>query len=562
MSLASLAQYAAFLAVVVLLAKPVGLYLLAVFERKTALCAPERWLYRAMRIDPTHEMTWQTYVRAFVAFSALGTLFLYVLLRFQALLPGGPEAADLTTPMTPDLAANTAVSFATTTTWQAYGGEMTIKYASQLIGLASQNFLAGGAGLAIGFAFLRGFARSGTTTLGNFWVDLTRAVLYVLLPLSLLLTPILIWQGVPMTFDPYAHATTLEGATQTIALGPVAGLEAIKNLGTNGGGFFNVNGAHPFENPTPVTNFLELLAITIVPAGMPYAFGQATGRPAAGWSLLGIMVLLFTIGLLIVHFAEEGANPQLAALGVTGANLEGKEVRFGVAGSALGAAVTSNGATGSYVAMYDSFSPLGVLVVLVNLLLGEIAFGGLGTGLYSLVMIAVVGMFVTGLMVGRTPEYCGKTIGVRQMKYAALYALLTPIVVLPLAALAVSTEAGRAALTTNGSARGFTEIVFAHASCVANNGMSMAGLSANAPFYNATLIVSMMAGRFALPIFALALAGSLAQQPTRSAHAGTVPSEGTTFVGVVVATSLLVGALTYFPVLALGPIVEHLEVHR
>jgi K+-transporting ATPase ATPase A chain len=523
--------------------------------------APERWLYRVAGVQADREMTWQQYARAFLLFSLAGTLLLYGVLRLQGLLPGGPGAVHLTTPMTPDLAANTAMSFATTTTWQAYAGETTLRYATQLFGLASQSFLAGGAGLALGFAFLRGFARTEPPTIGNFWVDVTRAVLYVLLPLALVLTAALVWQGVPMTFDDYARASTLQGATQTIALGPVAGLEAIKNLGTNGGGFFNANGAHPFENPTPLSNFLELLAIVVVPAGMPYAFGRATGRHAAGWSLFVVMAVLLSVGLVAMHYAESAGNPALVALGATGGNLEGKEARFGVAGSVLGAAVTSNGATGSYVAMHDSFAPVSVLVMLVNLFLGEIAFGGLGTGLFSLVMIAIVGMFITGLMVGRTPEYCGKTLGIREMKYAALYALLVPMVVLLSSALAVSTDAGRSALTTNGGAHGLSEIVFASASCAANNGMSMAGISANVPFYNATLMVCMTAGRYWLAVPALAMAGSLAGQRTRAPHAGTVPSEGSLFVFVVLATSLLVGALTYLPVLALGPVVEHLTLH-
>jgi K+-transporting ATPase ATPase A chain len=563
MTLFALAQYAAFGAIVALLAKPVGLYLLFVFEppRSKAPWAMERWLYRAAGLDVAREMTWQEYASAFLLFSLGGTLLLFVLLRVQTVLPGGPADAYLTTPMSSDLAANTAMSFATTTTWQAYAGASTLRYATQLVGLAAQNFLAGGAGLALGFAFLRGFARARSATLGNFWVDLTRAVLYVLLPLALLLTPLLVWQGVPMTFADYASASTLQPGSQTIALGPVAGLEAIKNLGTNGGGFFNANGAHPFENPTPLANLLELLAIVVVPAGMPYAFGRATGRRAAGWSLFVVMALLFSVGLVAIHFAEAADNPHLAALGVTGGNLEGKEARFGVAGSVLGAVVTSNGATGSYVAMHDSFAPVGVLVMLVNLLLGEIAFGGLGTGLFSLVMIALVGMFITGLMVGRTPEYCGKSLGIREMKLATMYALLVPVVVLLLSALTLSTSAGRAALSTNGGAHGLSEVVFAYASCAANNGMSMAGLSANAPLYNATLMVCMVAGRFGLAVFALALAGSLAAQRSRAPHAGTVPSEGGMFVGVVLATAVLVGALTYFPVLALGPIVEQLALH-
>jgi K+-transporting ATPase ATPase A chain len=558
MGIAPTVQYLAFAAVVGLLAKPVGLYLLFVFERKQALSVIERWLVRAAGVDAERSMTWPQYARAFVLFSFLGTLFLYGVLRLQWLLPGGPDASILTTPMTPDLAANTAVSFATTTTWQAYGGETTLRYATQLVGLASQGFLAGGAGLALGFAFLRGFARAESPTLGNFWVDVTRAVLYVLLPLALLLAPLLVWQGVPMNFAAYAHVTTVQGALQTIAQGPVAGLEAIKNLGTNGGGFFNTNGAHPYENPTPFANFVELLAIVIVPAGMPYAFGRATGRREAGWSLFAVMAILFVVGLVVMHVAEGAANPRLASLGVVGGNLEGKEVRFGVPGSVLGAAVTSNGATGSSVAMVDSFSPIAVLVVLVNLFLGEIAFGGLGTGLYSLVMVALIAMFVTGLMVGRTPEYCGKSLGVREMKYVALYALLVPAIILPLSALAVSLEAGRAGLTTNGGAHGLTEIVFAHASCAANNGMTMAGLGANTPFYNVTLMITTMAGRFGLAIPALALAGRLASQRTRPRSVGAVPSEGGTFVCIVLGTALLVGALTYFPVLALGPVVEQL----
>jgi len=558
MGIAPTVQYLAFAAVVGLLAKPVGLYLLFVFERKQALSVIERWLVRAAGVDAERSMTWPQYARAFVLFSFLGTLFLYGVLRLQWLLPGGPDASILTTPMTPDLAANTAVSFATTTTWQAYGGETTLRYATQLVGLASQGFLAGGAGLALGFAFLRGFARAESPTLGNFWVDVTRAVLYVLLPLALLLAPLLVWQGVPMNFAAYAHVTTVQGALQTIAQGPVAGLEAIKNLGTNGGGFFNTNGAHPYENPTPFANFVELLAIVIVPAGMPYAFGRATGRREAGWSLFAVMAILFVVGLVVMHVAEGAANPRLASLGVVGGNLEGKEVRFGVPGSVLGAAVTSNGATGSSVAMVDSFSPIAVLVVLVNLFLGEIAFGGLGTGLYSLVMVALIAMFVTGLMVGRTPEYCGKSLGVREMKYVALYALLVPAIILPLSALAVSLEAGRAGLTTNGGAHGLTEIVFAHASCAANNCMTMAGLGANTPFYNVTLMITTMAGRFGLAIPALALAGRLASQRTRPRSVGAVPSEGGTFVCIVLGTALLVGALTYFPVLALGPVVEQL----
>ena len=461
--------------------------------------------------------------------------------------------------MTLDLAANTAVSFATTTTWQAYGGESTLRYLTQILGLAAQNFLAGAAGLAVGVAFLRGFARERATTLGNFWVDVVRALLWVLMPLSLLGGLVLVWQGVPLNLSPYVRAQTPGGPVQTIALGPVAALEFIKNLGTNGGGFFNANGAHPYENPTPLTNFLALLAIAALPASFPITFGSMVGRPRAGWVLLGVMVVLFVAGLVVCDFAEQADPPRLAGLGVVGGNMEGKETRFGVGGSVLTALVTSNGATGSYNAMHGSYQPIGVLVLLVNMLLGEVVFGGLGTGLYSLLMIALVAVFIGGLMVGRSPEYLGKTVGPTEAKLVAFYALATPMVVLPLAGWALASQAGRAGLVTNHGARGFTEILFAYASCMANNGQNMAGLNANSVFYNLTTVLAMLAGRYGLAALALVLAGRFARQSRKAETIGTFPSDTLTFGVLVLGAVLLVGALSFLPALALGPIAEHLK---
>lgn len=557
-------EYAVFLGIVVALAEPVGLYLARVFEGQSTfpdrvLRPVEALLYRLLGVRPEQEMTPAVYIGCFLGFSALSTVFLFVLLLCQHGLPGGPDDRYLTTPMTADLAANTAVSFATTTTWQAYAGESSLRYLTQVVGLVSQNFLAGAAGLAVGIAFIRGFARENATTLGNFWVDLVRALLWVLLPLSLLGGLVLVWQGVPLNLAPYVEAHTPEGPTQTIAQGPVAALEFIKNLGTNGGGFFNANGAHPYENPTPLTNFLELLAIAVLPAALPVTFGHLTGRPRAGRLLLAVMVVLFVAGLVVCDAAEAAAPPRLADLGVDGGNLEGKETRFGVSDSVLAAVVTSNGATGSYNSMHDSYRPLGVLVPLVNMLSGEIVFGGLGTGLYSMVTIALVGVFVGGLMVGRTPEYLGKTIGIPEAKLIALYTLLTPLVVLALTGWACVAGAGRAGLTTNDGPHGFTEILFAYASCMANNGQAMAGLSANSVFYNLTTTAAMLAGRFGLGALALALAGRLAVQGRKPVTIGSLPCDTVTFGVLVLGSVVLVGALCFLPALALGPLAEHLQ---
>ena len=557
-------EYIIFLVLVVGLAWPVGIYLAQVFERKAtfldrALRPVESFLYRRLGIHRAREMSAGVYTVCFLLFSAVSTAGLFFLLLVQHWLPGGPDDRYLTTPMTADLAANTAISFSTTTTWQAYGGETTLRYLTQLVGLVSQNFLAGAAGLALGIAFIRGFARERSATVGNFWVDLVRALLWVLLPLALVGSLALIWQGVPLNMAPYTEAHTLEGSLQTIAQGPVAALEFIKNLGTNGGGFFNANGAHPYENPTPLVNFLVLLAIAVLPASLTITFGRMTGKPRAGWVLLAVMVVLFVGGLALCDFAEAATPPQLAAFHIAGGNMEGKEVRFGIGGSVLAALVTSNGATGSYNSMHDSYQPLGVLVPLVNMLLGEVILGGLGTGIYSMIMIALVGVFLGGLMVGRTPEYLGKRVGSRETKLIVLYTLLTPSVVLVLTGLAVATQAGTAGLTTNTGAHGFTEILFAYASSMANNGQNMAGLNANSVFYNVTTAIAMLAGRFGLAALALGLAGRFATQRRWPTTAGTLPSDSATFGALVLGTILLVGALCFLPALALGPIAEALR---
>ncbi|HEY7555981.1 MAG TPA: potassium-transporting ATPase subunit KdpA [Candidatus Binatia bacterium] len=557
-------EYFIFLALVLGLVKPVGLYLARLFERKPtfldrALCPVERTLYRCFKIAPEREMSPAVYISSFILFTVVGTVLLFALLLFQSWLPGGPHDRYLTTSMTVDLAANTAVSFATTTTWQAYGGETTLRYLAQVFGLAAQNFLAGAAGLAVGIAFIRGFARERSATIGNFWFDLVRATLWVLLPLSLIGSFALVWQGVPLNLAAYTEAHTLEDQLQSIGQGPVAALEFIKNLGTNGGGFFNANGAHPYANPTPLTNFLGLLAIAVLSASLTLTFGSMTGRPRAGWTLLGVMVVIFILGLALCDFAEKSVPSQLSELNLVGGNMEGKEVRFGTGGSVLATLVTSNGATGSYNSMLDSYKPVGIIVPLMNMLLGEVVFGGLGTGLQSMIMLALVAVLLGGLMIGRTPEYLGKAITPAEAKLLALYALVTPVVVLTLTSLAINIDAGRAGLVTNTGPHALTEVLFAYASNVANNGMTMAGLNANSVFYNTTTAVAMLAGRFGLVALALALAGRFAAQRRRPMSLGSLPSDTMTFGVLVLGTVVLVGALSFLPALALGPVMEFLQ---
>jgi K+-transporting ATPase ATPase A chain len=564
MNVSTWLQDGVFLLVILLLVKPVGIYLKRVFARErtwldVVLRPVEHGIYRVTRINPDKEMSAKQYTVAFILFSLGGTLVLYAILRLQQYLPWF-DAVHQTTPMTPDLALNTSISFTTTTTWQAYAGESTMSYLTQVFGLAAQNFLAGAAGLAIGIAFIRGFARDRAGTLGNFWVDLTRALLWVLLPVSLLGSLVLIWQGVPMNMGPYTQVHTLGGGMQVIAQGPVAALEFIKNLGTNGGGFFNVNGAHPYENPTPFTNFLEMLAIAVLPAALTYTFGLMVGNTRQGWVLFWVMVVLFVGGLALTTWAEQQGNPLLASAHLGGGNMEGKEVRFGIGGSALTAITTSNGATGSTNSMHDSYTPVGGSVPVLNMLLGEMIFGGLGTGIYSIVMVALVGLFLTGLMIGRTPEYLGKKIEPGEMKLLAIYTLMGPTFVVLLTALAVVVPAGVAGLTTNTGPHGLTEILNAYASSMANNGQTFAGLSANSPFYNITTIAAMLAGRFGLAVPALILAGLFARQQRRPMTEGKLRTDSLLFALVVLFTAIIVVGLTYFAALALGPIVEQLQM--
>jgi potassium-transporting ATPase potassium-binding subunit len=563
-SLFSATQYLLFLAIVTALVKPLGGYMKRVFSRKPTLLdrlfvPVERLIYRISGVDPDVEMNGKEYATCFMLFGLVGTVLLYGILRMQQFLPWFfPQY--FTTRMSPDLALNTAISFSTTTTWQAYSGENTMSYLSQMVGLCAQNFLAGAAGLAVGIAFIRGLARQLSGTIGNFWVDVTRALLWVLLPACLFGALLLVWQGVPMNANHFTIATTMEGAKQVIPQGPVAALEFIKNLGTNGGGFFNANGAHPYENPTPLTNFFEMLAIALLPAALTNTFGRMVGQPRQGWLFYWVMVFLFAGGLFFVHHFEQKGNPRLSAVDFrsrsvqSGGNMEGKEVRFGIAGSTLTAVVTSNTATGSYNSMHDSYTSLAGMVLLVNMLLGELVFGGLGSGLYSMVMAAAIAVFLAGLMVGRTPEFLGKKIGPAENKMIMLFALAAPLFILPLTAIAVSTGAGLSGLTTNSGPHGLTEILFAYASCFANNGQSFAGLSANSPFYNLTTSLAMMAGRFALAIPALLFA----RQRITPSSSGTLATHSLTFGVLLTACLTIMAALSYLPALALGPILERL----
>jgi potassium-transporting ATPase potassium-binding subunit len=564
----SATQYLLFLAIVTALVKPLGGYMERVFSGKQAvldrLCLPvERLIYRIAAVDPDVEMTGKEYATCFVLFGLAGTLLLYGILRLQQFLPWFFPQYH-TTPLSPDLAMNTAISFSTTTTWQAYAGENTMSYFSQMVGLCAQNFLAGAAGLAVGVAFIRGLARQLSGTLGNFWVDLTRALLWILLPGALLGALLLVWQGVPMNVHHYAIAATVDGAQQVIPQGPVAALEIIKNLGTNGGGFFNANGAHPYENPTPFSNLIGMLAIVLLPAALTNTFGRMVGQPRQGWLFYGVMVFLFACGLLFVHHFEQKGNSRLAGVDFrasslqSGGNMEGKEVRYGISGSTLTAVVTSNTATGSYNSMHDSYTSLGGMVLLINLLLGELVFGGLGTGFYSIVMTAAIAVFLAGLMVGRTPEYLGKKIGPAENKMIMLFALAAPLFVLPLTAIAVSTRVGLSGLTTNSGPHGLTEILFAYASCFANNGQTFAGLSVNTPFYNLSTSLAMMAGRFALAIPALGFAALFARQRNTPSSSGTLPTHSFLFGVLLTACLIIIVALSYLPVLALGPILERL----
>jgi K+-transporting ATPase ATPase A chain len=570
-SVSTLLLFAFFILVVALLVVPLGAYMARVFAGERTWPDPvlrpvERTIFRVAGVDPEHEMSWSEYTLAFIRFSLTVAIVIFVVLMLQSRLPWfDPE--HMTTPMTPDLAFNTAISFSTTTTWQAYGGETTLSYLSQMAAITMGSFLAGAAGLAVGIAFIRGFARARTDGLGNFWVDVVRAMLWILLPIALVGSLFLVWQGVPANLNGYAAASTVEGGRQTIAQGPVAVLEFIKNLGTNGGGFFNVNGAHPYANPTALTNLVGMLAIVVLPAALTYTFGRMTRRPREGWLLFAVMVLLFAAGLALTHGFEQAGNTEIArganietSVGPDqpGGNMEGKEVRFGIAGSALTSNVTSNTATGSFNSMHDSYTPLGNAVPLANMLLGELVFGGLGSGLYSLVMMVLVTVFLGGLMVGRVPEYLSKKLGPAETKPVVVYMLVGPATVLALTAVAVVADAGRAGLTANRGAHGFTQILFAYASSFANNGLTMASLNANSPFYNVTTALAMLAGRFALAALALHVAGLFGRQARRAATVAVLPTASWTFGGLLVGVIIVVGMLSFFAAVSLGPIAEQL----
>jgi K+-transporting ATPase ATPase A chain len=563
-------QIALFAAAVTLTVKPLGAYMAAVFEGRRTFLSPllaplERLFYRAAGIKPEAEQHWTRYAYAMLAFTVAGFALLYAMLRLQAYLPLNPQGL----PNVPaDLALNTAVSFVTNTNWQSYAGESTLSYFSQMVGLTMHNFVSAATGIALAVALIRGFARRSATTVGNFWVDLTRATLYVLLPLALVFAIVLIWQGVPQNFSAYTIATTLEGIKQTIGQGPVASQEAIKMLGTNGGGFFNANSAHPFENPNALTNFLELWSILAISAALTHTFGKMVGNTRQGWAIFAVMGLLWLGGQAVCTYAEYQPSAKLAAMHIdqapsplqAGGNTEGKDVRFGIAGSTIWANATTDASNGSVNAMHDSFTPLGGLVPLFNIELGEIVFGGVGSGLYGMLLFAILAMFVAGLMVGRTPEYLGKKLEAKDVKMAILAILVTPLATLVPAAIAAVTPEGLAGLN-NAGPHGFSEILYAFSSAAGNNGSAFAGLSANTLFYNLTLAVSMLAGRFLWIVPMLAVAGSLAAKKIVPASEGTFPTTGPLFVGLLAGVVLIVGGLTFFPALALGPLAEHFALH-
>ncbi|MBX5455426.1 MAG: potassium-transporting ATPase subunit KdpA [Thermogemmatispora sp.] len=564
----SLVQIVLFLALVLALTKPLGLYMTRVFNGERTWLSPvfaplERFLYRACGIDPAREQRWTGYVIAMLVFNLAGMLLLYGLERTQQWLPLNPQHLG---PVEPQLAFNTAASFTTNTNWQNYAGEQTMSYLTQMAGLAYHNFISAATGMALAVALVRGLARRSAEHLGNFWVDLTRATLYILLPICLVGALMLVSQGVVQNFNSYTVVHTLDGGLQVIAQGPVASQEIIKELGTNGGGFFNANSAHPYENPTALTNLIEMLAIISIGAGMFYMFGRMVGNTRQGWALWAAAAILFVLGLAVALPAEQGGNPLLAHLGVNqqasalqpGGNMEGKEVRFGITDSVLFTVTTTATSCGAVNSFLDSYTPLGGLVPLANIALGEVIFGGVGSGLYGMLMFAILTVFIAGLMVGRTPEYLGKKIERKEVMMAALALLISPATILGFAAVASVLPQGLAALTTNTGPHGLSEILYLYTSSNGNNGSAFAGLAGNTPFYNWTGAFAMLIGRFAFLTPILAFGGSLVSKRVVPAGPGTFPTTGPLFVSLLVGVILIVGALTYFPAYALGPIVEHL----
>jgi len=547
--------------IIVAIAPLLGRYMTAVFSGERTWLSPvlrpvEAGLYRAAGVDEKREQSWVYYTIGMLFFHVGGFLILYALMRFQALLPFNPAEQ---TAVAPDLSFNTAISFITNTNWQNYGGEGTMSYLTQMLGLTHQNFLSAATGIVLAVALIRGFARASARTVGNFWVDITRCTLYILLPICVVYTLFLVWQGIPQTLGAYVDATTLEGAKQTIALGPVASQIAIKMLGTNGGGFFNANAAHPFENPTALSNYVQMISIFAIGAALTNVFGRMVGNQRQGWAVLAVMGVLFLTGVVITYWAEAHGNDLLTAMGLTGGNMEGKEVRFGIVASSLFAVITTDASCGAVNAMHDSFTALGGMIPLINIQLGEIIIGGVGSGLYGMLLFVVVAIFVAGLMVGRTPEYVGKKIEAKEVKMAMLAILVLPLMYLGWTAVAAVNPDGVSQLGNPGP-HGFTEMLYLYTSSTGNNGSAFAGISANTLFYNITGAVAMFVGRFWMIIPAMAIAGSLAAKKSIPPSAGTFPTTGGLFVGLVVGVILIVGGLTFFPALALGPIVEHLAM--
>ncbi|MGA2312515.1 MAG: potassium-transporting ATPase subunit KdpA [Xanthobacteraceae bacterium] len=555
-------QILLYCAILIAIVPPLGAYITRVFNGERTFLSPilrpvEVAIYKVAGVNERNEQHAVTYTIAMLLFHVGGFLILYVLMRVQAGLPFNPAEQSA---VAPDLSFNTAVSFITNTNWQNYGGESTMSYLVQMLGLTHQNYLSAATGIVLAMALIRGFARHSVRTVGNFWVDVTRCTLYILIPICVPYALFLVWQGMPQTLGAYVDATTLEGAKQTIAVGPVASQIVIKMLGTNGGGFFNANAAHPFENPTALSNYVQMISIFAIGAALTNVFGRMVGNQRQGWAILAVMGVLFIAGVVVCYWAEAHGNDALNALGLTGGNMEGKEVRFGIIGSALFAVITTAASCGAVNAMHDSFTALGGMVPLINIQLGEVIVGGVGAGMYGILLFVIISIFVAGLMVGRTPEYVGKKIEAKEVKMAMLAILVLPLMYLGWTAVAMLVPSAVAAMGNPGP-HGFTEVLYAYVSQDGNNGSAFAGLSANTLFYNLSGAVAMLVGRFWMIIPTMAIAGSLAAKKTVPASLGTFPTTGGLFVGLVVGVIVIVGGLTFFPALALGPIVEQLAIN-
>ena len=589
MTLLGILQILAFFAIIVAITKPIGVYMFKVFEGQKTFLRPilfplERLIYRLGGVHEDQEQTWVRYSASLISLSIFSFLFVYLIQRLQGMLPLNPmhfsttQAPSSATSMTPDLAFNTAVSFMTNTNWQSYSPDTTMSYLTQMAALAVQNFVSAAVGIAIAVALIRGFARHSAKTIGNFWADVTRCTLYILLPICVLTTLFFVWQGCIQNFKGPVSVQTLEGAQQIIEQGPLASQLSIKMLGTNGGGYFNANSSHPYENPTPASNLLQILLIFSLGAGLTYMFGKAVKNTRQGWAVFAAMSVLFLVGVFVCYWAEQSGNPMVTKMGVSqayaagqpGGNMEGKEVRFGIAQSTLFATVTTDASCGAINSWHDSFTPLGGLVPLFNIQTDEVIFGGVGAGLYSMLLYAVIAVFIGGLMVGRTPEYVGKKIEQKEVKMAIIAVLATSLCILVFTALSSAAPFAKngywnapgpaVANTNNNGAHGLSEILYAYSSGAGNNGSAFAGINANTPWYNLTLGIDMLVGRFLFIIPALAIAGSLASKKVIPVTNGTLPTDGTLFVVLLIGTVVIVGALTYFPVLSLGPIVEHFQM--